>query len=96
MVFLNNTDNDTAGELVFPMTDGLKLPSSFSFGLSWFSVLGAVMCGYAVDMNGVLVDGVVVEREKARVTFEKEARKTVEKPSVLHQSCFLLLFSPRP
>jgi len=40
------------------------------------------MCGYAVDMNGVLVDGVVGEREKARVTFEAEARKVVEKPSV--------------
>jgi len=40
------------------------------------------MCGYAVDMNGVLVDGVVIEREKARVTFEREARKVVEKPSV--------------
>ena len=34
-------------------------------------MIGAVMCGYAVDMNGVLVDGVVVEREKARITFEK-------------------------
>lgn len=40
------------------------------------------MSGYAVDMNGALVDGVVVEREKARVTFESEARQVVEKPSV--------------
>jgi len=28
------------------------------------------------------VDGVIVEKEKARATFEMEARKTVEKPSV--------------
>lgn len=40
------------------------------------------MSGYAVDMNGVLVDGVVIEKEKARVTFESEARNVVEKPSV--------------
>lgn len=33
-------------------------------------------------MNGVLVDGVVIEKEKARVTFESEARNVVEKPSV--------------
>jgi hypothetical protein len=39
------------------------------------------MSGYAVDMNGVLVDGVVIEKEKARITFESEARN-VEKPSV--------------
>jgi hypothetical protein len=43
MVFRNPTDNETEGELVFPMSDG------------------AVMCGYAVDISGVLVDGVVVE-----------------------------------
>lgn len=40
------------------------------------------MCGYAVDINGVLVDGVVVEKEKAKVAFEAEARKVVENPSV--------------
>eukprot|EP01124_Arcella_intermedia_P021407 TRINITY_DN2998_c0_g1_i4.p1 TRINITY_DN2998_c0_g1~~TRINITY_DN2998_c0_g1_i4.p1 ORF type:complete len:2001 (-),score=648.20 TRINITY_DN2998_c0_g1_i4:83-6085(-) len=64
MVYRNDTDNDTEGELIFPMGDD------------------SVMSGYAVDMNGVLVDGVVVEREKARVTFESEARNVVEKPSV--------------
>ena len=41
----------------------------------------SVMSGYGVDMNGVIVDGVVIEKEKARVTFEAEARKA-EKPSV--------------
>ena len=39
------------------------------------------MSGYAVDMHGVLVDGVVVEKEKARVTFEAETRN-ISKPSV--------------
>lgn len=39
-----------------------------------------MICGYAVDMGGILVDAVVVEKDKARQTFESEARK-VEKPS---------------
>jgi len=43
---------------------------------------GATMCGYGIDINGVIVDGVVVEKEKARKVFEQEARKTVEKPTV--------------
>eukprot|EP01130_Rhizamoeba_saxonica_P003984 TRINITY_DN1648_c0_g1_i2.p1 TRINITY_DN1648_c0_g1~~TRINITY_DN1648_c0_g1_i2.p1 ORF type:complete len:1848 (-),score=481.97 TRINITY_DN1648_c0_g1_i2:78-5597(-) len=60
--------NDTGNE-----TEGeLRFPMSDA----------AVMSGYAVDMNGTLVDGVVIEKEKARVTFEKEARKVTEKPSV--------------
>jgi hypothetical protein len=40
------------------------------------------MCAYAVDINGALVDGVVIEKEKARVVFETEARKVTEKPQV--------------
>jgi hypothetical protein len=40
------------------------------------------MSGYALDVNGIMVDGVIVEKEKARVTFEKEARKTTSKPQV--------------
>lgn len=76
MSFLNETDNDTAGDLIFPMSDGMRtLVNLYIINVMLVIISGAVMCGYAVDMNGVLVDGVVVEREKARVTFEKEARK---------------------
>ncbi len=39
---------------------------------------GALVSGYALDVNGVLVDGVAVEKEKARVVFEKEVRKGVD------------------
>ncbi len=39
---------------------------------------GAVICGYALDVNGKMVDGVVVERRKARQIFEKEVRKRVD------------------
>lgn len=39
---------------------------------------GATICGYALDIEGVMVDGVAVEKEKARVAFEKEVRKGVD------------------
>ncbi len=39
---------------------------------------GAVVSGYALDINGVLVDGVVVERQKARQVFEAEVRKGID------------------
>ena len=39
---------------------------------------GASVCGYALDINGVMTDGVVVKKEKARVAFEKEVKKGVD------------------
>lgn len=39
---------------------------------------GASVCGYALDVDGVLTDGVVVPKEKARVAFEAEVKKGVE------------------
>lgn len=38
----------------------------------------SVVSGYGLDINGVIVDGVCVEKEKARITFEKEVRKGVD------------------
>ncbi|CAF3451213.1 unnamed protein product [Rotaria sp. Silwood1] len=38
----------------------------------------ATICGFGLDVDGVIVDGVVVEKEKARITFEKEVRKGVD------------------
>ena len=34
----------------------------------------ATVCGYALDIDGVMVDGVIVEKERARVVFEAEQR----------------------
>ena len=45
---------------------------------------GASVCGYALDMNGVMIDGVVVKKEKARVAFEKEVKKGVDPGLVEH------------
>jgi Ca-activated chloride channel homolog len=39
---------------------------------------GSTVSGYALDVGGVLVDGVVVDKEKARVVFEAEVRKGVD------------------
>ena len=33
-----------------------------------------IVCGYAIDVNGALVDAVVVPKEEARIAFEKEVR----------------------
>ncbi|CAF1321913.1 unnamed protein product [Rotaria magnacalcarata] len=38
----------------------------------------ATICGFGLDVDGVIVDGVVVEKDKARITFEKEVRKSVD------------------
>jgi len=39
---------------------------------------GAMISGYALDINGVMVDGVVVEKEKGRVVFEKIVRQGID------------------
>lgn len=39
---------------------------------------GATVQGYALDINGRMVDGVPVPRQKARVAFEEEVRKQVD------------------
>jgi len=46
---------------------------------------GATVSGYGLDVNGVLVDGVPVSKEKARVTFEKEVRRGVD-PGIAEQT----------
>ena len=38
----------------------------------------ATVCGYALDIHGQLVDGVIVENERARVAFETEQRRGVD------------------
>jgi len=40
--------------------------------------VGATVSGYALDVNGVMIDGVIVDKDKGRQVFEKEARKGVD------------------
>ncbi|MBP5321785.1 MAG: DUF2135 domain-containing protein [Kiritimatiellae bacterium] len=44
----------------------------------------ATVCGYALDINGAMVDGVVVPKEKARVAFETETRRKIDPGLVEH------------
>jgi len=39
---------------------------------------GSFVSGYALDIKGVMVDGVIVEKEKGRVVFEKIVRQGVD------------------
>src|SRR5262245_12375160 len=39
---------------------------------------GATLSGFALDVGGEMVDGVVVERHEARIAFEKEVRRGVD------------------
>jgi len=39
---------------------------------------GATVSGYGLDVAGQMVDGVVVEKHKARIAFEKEVRKGID------------------
>ena len=45
---------------------------------------GAAVSGYGLDVGGEMVDGVPVEKTKARVTFETEVRKGVDPGLVEH------------
>lgn len=45
---------------------------------------GAVVCGYALDVDGRLVDGVVVPRQEARRILEAEQRKGID-PGLVEQ-----------
>ena len=60
--------------------NGRPLEGSLEFPLPE----GANVCGYALDVDGVMTDGVVVPKEKARVAFEREVKKGVDPGVVEH------------
>ena len=45
----------------------------------------ATVSGYGLDINGSLVDGVPVEKEKARVAYETESRRRIDPGLVEHE-----------
>lgn len=57
MTFYNPNRIQLAGDLVFPLPEGVTVS------------------GYALDIEGAMVDAVAVTKEKARVTLEKEMRR---------------------
>ena len=65
---------ETTTTLTFRNGDGRALEGELVFPLPE----GATLSGYALDVGGELVDGVVVERHEARIAFEKEVRKGID------------------
>lgn len=65
---------ETTLELTFFNSDPRRLEGDFLLSLPD----GAVVSGYGLDVDGVLVDGVVVEKDKARIVFERELRRDVD------------------
>jgi Ca-activated chloride channel family protein len=47
---------------------------------------GATVSGYGIDVNGNIVDGVAVEKEQARVSYEKEVRRGIDPGLLEHVS----------
>ena len=65
---------------VFTNPNGRAMSGDFEFPLPD----GAVVCGYALEIDGTMVQGVVCEKGKARVAFENEMRKGVDPGIVEH------------
>ena len=65
---------ETRTTMVFSNPNARQLAGDLYFPLPE----GSTISGYALDVNGVLVDGVVVEKEKGREVFETEVRKGVD------------------
>ncbi|CAF3989058.1 unnamed protein product, partial [Adineta steineri] len=66
--------HQVATTMTFKNTHNRRLEGALEFTLPQT----ATICGFGLDVDGRIVDGVVVEKEKARVTFEKEVRKGVD------------------
>ncbi len=65
---------ETSVTLVFFNPNNRRLECELSYPLP----PDATLQGYALDVNGRMVDGVPVPKQKARVVFEKEVRKQVD------------------
>ena len=59
-------------------------PRDFSGDLEFPLPDGATVCGYALEIDGAMIPGVVTEKEKARVAFESEKAKRVDPGIVEH------------
>jgi len=65
---------ETSFTLSFNNTNNRVLEGNLYFPLPD----GAVICGYALDINGKMVDGVIVGKDKARQVFETELRRGID------------------
>src|SRR5262245_52431687 len=65
---------ETAATLTFRNPQARPLEAELVFPLPD----GATLSGFALDVGGEMVDGVIVEAQAARVAFEQEVRKGVD------------------
>ena len=66
--------SETTMTMVFYNPNDRQMEGNLHFPLPEGSTIG----GYALDVNGVMVEGVAVEKQKARISFEKEVRKGID------------------
>ena len=59
-------------------------PRTFEGELEFPLPAGATVCGYALEVNGEMVPGVVCEKESARTAFENERKKGIDPGVVEH------------
>ena len=79
-VAVSGLEAETVTTMTFRNPNGRPLAGDFEFPLPG----GAVVAGYALDLNGRMVDGVLVSRDKARVVLETETRRRVDPGLVEH------------
>ena len=65
---------ETRVTMTFSNPHGRALAGDLYFPLP----AGAIVSGYALDIDGAMVDGVVVTKDKARQVFEAEVRKGID------------------
>jgi hypothetical protein len=73
-VFINGFIAETKVTMTFYNPHKRVLEGDFNFPLPE----GSFVSGYALDINGAMVDGVVVEKQKGRVVFEKIVRQGID------------------
>ena len=78
---INGVLAETVVTMKFFNPNGRVLEGELSFPLP----SEAFVAGYALDVNGRMVDGVIVEKEKARVVFEEITRQGID-PGLIEQS----------
>ena len=65
---------ETTLEMTFFNSDPRLLEGEF---MLWLPD-GAVVCGFGLDVDGEMVDAVVVEKQKARIVFDRETRRQID------------------
>ncbi len=73
-VIINGSFAETQMTMTFYNRNSRALAGDLVFPLPE----GALVSGYALDVNGVMVDGSIVKKDKARQVFEAEVRKGID------------------